>query len=484
MILYAKLIDSVFMFLIPLWVLGRSLVLKRPNLERLVFGLVIFYGISLLLDTAALHWGEETHLLGGVLWVNGGVLIFHMIMKLLFILTIIIFYHTENRRAPRSLVMTLLTVAFAGYYTIAMTDNLPIAGMAIALVSLCNYGLIVYGDDEKISFEAATKYFVQTGVALAIFLLGCAFLAYAQGNLSLLALMNITDTPPVGFLGMAFVFTALAFWIGLAPVHFWMLDVYEAASLPVVSLFAGVSKVAFLAFFVRVLDVCCGDMRLFGGSFVLVLALKSIVWGGLSALTQRKSMRFLASSSVTQLGFMMCTLVSVGKLSQAIHVQGAFFYVISYALTTGGVLIILAFLQRYKVSYALLSDLVGLSYSLPFLSFFMTVFLLSLAGFPPFIGFFAKIEALRVMLQLSSWGSLSVVYAGMLLSLGYYLVIIKKIYFESPTNNAGNWLNVQRVRSTSLLVVVMAIGLVVFGYLFLAEVVHRPFDLARLPKIP
>jgi NADH-quinone oxidoreductase subunit N len=216
---------------------------------------------------------------------------------------------------------------------------------------------------------------------------------------------------------------------------------------------------------------------------VLVFALTSILWGGLSALTQRKFMRFLASSSVVQLGFMMCTLVSVGKLSQTIHVQGAFFYLISYALTTGGILIILAFLQRHQVSYTRLSDLVGLSHPLPFLSFFMTLFLLSLAGIPPFIGFFAKIEALRVILELASFIPLSVVYMGMILSLGYYLVIIKKIYFESCAQNAASWVNFQRVRSTSLLVVVMVIGLVVFGYLFIAELIHRPFEVAMLPKI-
>lgn len=472
-------LDLIIMFLAPMWVVGRSFVLRKPNLSGLVSSLCLIYLGSMLLNIFMMNWSQELYMFQGALRANGGSIVFHVAMKLLFVVTVAVYYHTENKRTPRSLVMTLLTLAFAGYYILVMSDDLMIAGLSIALISISSYGLIVFGEDEHLSYEAAAKYFVLSSVAMAVFLFGVVLIVFHYGSTSFSVITNaITLTSPLAFTGIGFVTIAILFWLGLAPLHFWMPDVYQAAPLPVVSLFASVSKISYLALLLRFMECLDESGRLFLTKILLGAALLSVAWGGLNALTQTRLMRFIANSSIVQLGFMVCTLLSI----KGLHVQGAFFYVLSYALTTTGIIIILTFLHRHKVAYETISDLSGINAIVPFLSFFMTLFLLSLAGLPPFIGFFAKIEALRVVLRLTNMLPAIILYLGMLLSLGYYLKVINIIYFGKSDAHA-KVPSLERVRSSSLLTMVLVIGAIVFGYLFIAEVIHRPFEAALLPTL-
>ncbi len=480
MIMHMKLIDLCVMFLIPMWVVMRSFVLQRPHLVGLVTGLVVVYLLSICVDCTAINWAQEVRLFRGALRSNGGVVLFHVVMKLLFIVTITVYFHTENKRTPRSLMMTLLTLGFAGYYMLVLSDDLMISALCIALISLANYGLIVFGEDEQLSYEAAVKYFFQSSIVMVIFLLGVTFLVFTYGSTSLSAIINSADRiNALSYVGVSLITLAVMFWLGVAPVHQWMPDVYQAAPLPVVSLFAGPSKIAYLFFFLRFVGSFHADIRDYVGNLLLGFALISIIWGGLSALTQNRLLRFIANSSIVQLGFMLCTLV----LMKGINYQGAFFYLLSYTLTTTGIIIILTFFHRHKISYATITDLAGLYQVLPFLSFFMTLFVLSLAGVPPFIGFFAKVEALRVVLRLPSVIPIGIMYVGMVLSLGYYLKLIKVIYFDQMSDEQTPVTNRERIRSTTLLTMVLIIGVMVFGYLFVAEIIHQPFEMALLPGV-
>lgn len=480
MMMPMKLLDLCVMFVIPMWVVARSFVLSRPNLIGLVTGLVIIYLLSIFIDCTAINWAQEIRLFQGTLRSNGGGVLFHVVMKLLFIVTITVYFHTENKRTPRSLMMTLLTLGFAGYYVLVLSDDLMISALCIALVSICNYGLIVFGEDAQLSYEAAVKYFFQSSIVMVIFLLGVALMVFTYGSTSLSMIMNSADNANVlTYVGVSLITVAVMFWLGVAPVHQWMPDVYQAAPLPVVSLFAGPSKIAYLFFFLRFLGSFGQDVREYVGGLLLIFALISIIWGGLSALTQNRFLRFIANSSIVQLGFMLCTLVAM----KGLNYQGAFFYLLSYALTTTGMIIILTFFHRHKIGYDKISDLAGMYKVLPFLSFFMTLFVLSLAGVPPFIGFFAKIEALRVVMRLPSVVPMGVIYIGMMVSLGYYLKLIKAIYFDEISDEQNPLISLERIRSTTLLTMVLIIGAVVFGYLFIAEIIHKPFEMALLPGV-
>ena len=241
--------------------------------------------------------------------------------------------------------------------------------------------------------------------------------------------------------GVVFVVSGLAFKLGVVPFHMWVPDVYHGAPTPVTLLIGGAPKLAAFAITVRLLVEGMLGLAVDWQQMLIVLAVASLVIGNLAAIAQTNLKRMLAYSTISQMGFMLLGLtagvVNGNTLSAGNAYSSAMFYAVSYVLTTLGTFGLIMFLSRNGFESDEITDLAGLSKRAPWLAGVMTLFMFSLAGVPPMVGFYAKLAILQALITTNVTGYLVLAVIAVALSLigaFYYLRVVKVMYFDEPTD--------------------------------------------------
>jgi NADH-quinone oxidoreductase subunit N len=218
----------------------------------------------------------------------------------------------------------------------------------------------------------------------------------------------------------------LLFKMGVAPFHWWVRDVYEGATYPVVALIGGAPKVVIALVWIRIF---MGEHAALDKSWawlVFAVGLGSMYFGHLMALAQERIRALMAYSSLAHMGFVMIALALVSQWGN----QSAVFYTLGYGFTVVSFFVVLGSMQIDGRDVVLLEDLKGLAQKQPWLAFFFLCALFSLLGMPPFFGFFLKVQVLRALVQakyyLLAVGSL----VPMVIAAGYYLRAISLMYFH------------------------------------------------------
>jgi NADH-quinone oxidoreductase subunit N len=245
--------------------------------------------------------------------------------------------------------------------------------------------------------------------------------------------------------GVVFVMAGLAFKLGVVPFHMWVPDVYQGAPTAVTLLIGGAPKLAAFAITVRLLVEGMLGLAVDWQQMMVVLAVSSLVIGNLAAIAQTNLKRMLAYSTISQMGFMLLGMtagvVSGNTLSAGNAYSSAMFYVVTYVITTLGTFGLIMFLARGGFESEEINDLAGLGKRAPWLAGIMTLFMFSLAGVPPMVGFYAKLAILQALITTNVTGYLVLAVVAVLLSLVgafYYLRIVKVMYFDEPlAANAG-----------------------------------------------
>jgi NADH-quinone oxidoreductase subunit N len=305
----------------------------------------------------------------------------------------------ERERLPRGEYYALLLFAIAGMMLMATATDLLVIFLALEVLSLAVYVLTGIRRDSPRSTEAALKYFVLGALASAFFLYGIAFTYGITGSTrldrigSLMAAQSIAPTP-MQLLAVGLVLVGFAFKVSAVPFHMWTPDAYEGAP-PAVTAFmsTGVKTAAFAAF-VRVflsafepLKGSWAEPAVAGWSQVVaVLAVATMVLGTVVGVAQTNVKRMLAYSSIAHGGYLLVALVAANDVGK----QSVLFYLLTYAVTNIGAFGVIALLDNADQPNDEIRDYAGLWYSHPALATLMTVFLLSLGGFPPLAGFVAK----------------------------------------------------------------------------------------------
>jgi NADH-quinone oxidoreductase subunit N len=238
-----------------------------------------------------------------------------------------------------------------------------------------------------------------------------------------------------------FIVAGLGFKLGVVPFHMWVPDVYQGAPTAVTLMIAGAPKLAAFAITIRLLVEGLSGLAHDWQEMLIVLAVLSMSIGNLAAVAQTNLKRMLAFSAIAQLGFMLLgftpTVIDAGTLSAANGYSSALFYLITYVLTTLGTFGLVMFLSQQGFESEELSDLAGLAKRSPWLAGVMTVFMFSLAGVPPMVGFYAKFAILQALIGTGVTGYIVLATAAVLLSLigaFYYLRVVKIMYFDEPTS--------------------------------------------------
>jgi NADH-quinone oxidoreductase subunit N len=230
--------------------------------------------------------------------------------------------------------------------------------------------------------------------------------------------------------GLVFIVSGLAFKLGAVPFHMWVPDVYQGAPTPMTLFIGSASKIAAFGFLVRILgDALSGASADWSGMLV-ILAVASLAVGNIIAIAQTNIKRMLAYSTISHMGFLLLGILAGTKNGYA----ASMFYIITYAIMSLGAFGIIMLLSRPGFEADSIDDLRGLNQRSPWVAFLMLVMMMSMAGIPPFVGFFAKLSVLEAVLQAGyTW---LVVYAVLMSVIGayYYLRILKLMYMDEPTD--------------------------------------------------
>ncbi len=368
----------------------------------------------------------------------------------------------------------LLSFEYAALTLLATTGMLLMMGandfinlfVGLEMQGLSLYVLAALNRHETKTAEAALKYFILGALGTVFYLYGAGFLYGFSGstNFGVLAAaihMDASSLPLGLYVGTLLIVSALCFKIAAVPFHMWTPDVYEGCPTPVVTFIATAPKVVGVLVLLRLLFYPFMAVYAQWVPLLLALSLVSMVVGTFAALVQTNLKRFLAYSTIGQMGYVLLGIASGPQEG----IQAVLMYISLYLVMVLGVFGCVLCLQSKKVGgIQTLEDLSGLSKFHPRLAFLLALFMFSLAGIPPFAGFFSKFYLLKAAIsaELYFFATLGILIS--VVAAAYYLRIIKIMYFDKRDELTSDFYGV--LSSQAVIVMGLCGGISLFFCLF------------------
>jgi len=366
----------------------------------------------------------------------------------------------------------LILFATVGMVLMATATDLIVIFLGLEVMSMAAYVLAGIWREQLRSNEAALKYFLLGAFASGFLLFGIALLYGATGSTTLGAVAQAaakvgSEQRTLVIAGMALLIVGFGFKIAAVPFHVWAPDVYEGAPTAVTALMAvGVKAAAFAAFariFMHPLAPLAADWT----GVLWVLAVLTMTVGNVSALLQTNVKRMLAYSSIAHAGYLLVGMVAGGELGGG----AVLFYLIGYTLMTVGAFAVVIAIGRRGEPNETLDDYAGVAFRSPFLGMAMAIFMLSLAGVPPLIGFVGKFYLFSAAVKSGYVGLAVIGVLNSVISVYYYLGVLVRMYMSEGGAEVTQPSSRPYIFATLLLTVA---GTVAFG-LFPSSL----FELAR-----
>ncbi len=330
----------------------------------------------------------------------------------------LLFMMDPGDEVPPALVLGSLI----GMALIAVSSSLLALFIGLELMSVPAYLLVARSRSPQ-ALEAAVKYFFAGAAAGALFILGMAV------HFSVARDLELALAPGrLGEAALALMAAAALFKLGAAPLHFWLPDVYEASDPELAGFFSTGVKAAAVLLLARLAGISQGPVL----EVLPWAAALTVLTGAVVALRQTRLQRLLAYSSISHAGFMLLAVAAWAGQGQPASGAGAvFFYSVAYLFMSGG-----AFLWLRAAGISERAELKGLARSRPADAAVLSVLLLALAGIPPTAGFVAKFLVLWEAFKAGLYVPLLLAGLGALLSLGYYLGMVRDMYFDEAEGEA------------------------------------------------
>ena len=388
--------------------------------------------------------------------------LFGNLLKLILYLSVIVtlFYARDYllERAPmaRGEFYVLTLFATLGMMVMISANSFLTIYVGLELLSLSLYAMVAMNRDSVRSIEAAMKYFVLGALASGFLLYGMSMIYGATGSLELNrileALVMKSANQTILTFGVVFVVAGLAFKLGVVPFHMWVPDVYDGAPTPVTMFIAGAAKIAAFAILFRILVngliTQAAPSPMLGGAaganwqdMLVVMAVLSMAIGNLAAIAQTNIKRMLAFSAISHMGFVILGM-SVGIVNgDPRHAYFAYpasmFYVVTYVLMSIGAFGMILLMARSGFEADQLDDFRGLNKRSPWFAGMMLVLMLSMAGIPFFVGFFAKFTVLQAVVLAERYWLAVIAVLFSLIGAFYYLRVVKIMYFDEPKEDTA-----------------------------------------------
>ena len=284
----------------------------------------------------------------------------------------------------------LLLFSILGMLVMISANDLIVLYISIELQSLSLYVLVALRRGSIKGSEAALKYFILGSIASAVILYGCSMVYSVVGSTNYEIIKQFSDQSfdnLILSLGLVLIISGVAFKLSAAPFHMWTPDVYEGSPTSVTTVLITLPKLAALIVLVNLLLYPFQNQTITWVPIIIIISILSMAIGSISALKQDNLKRLFAFSTIANIGYVMIGLASVNDEA----IKASFLYMFIYTLATLGVFSFIMILRREDRQLVTVSDISGLSRSKPLLALSVAILLLSLAGIPPFGGFFGKL---------------------------------------------------------------------------------------------
>ena len=334
----------------------------------------------------------------------------------------------KNENLFRYEYILFILFAILGSFVLISSDNFLTAFIGLELQSLSLYLMAAFNTKNLNSNEAGIKYFSLGALSSGFLLFGISMIYFDTASFTF---QNLADFSTISEVGLALVLIALFFKVSAAPFHIWTPDVYEGSPTISALFFASLPKFASLIFLFRIYhELNISKIDSLNYIFQLVCAISLLV-GVYGAITQKVIKRLLAFSSINHIGFILLAIMSYQYMSEGT----IFFYLIIYLVTIFGVFSVILNLRTSEGEITLLTGLNGLKASSRSKAISMLIFLFSLAGIPPFAGFFAKFFILSASINEGLYLLSVIAVISSVIAAFYYLSVIKNMFFNESEND-------------------------------------------------
>jgi len=329
----------------------------------------------------------------------------------------------------------LILFACTGRMLAASANDLVMLFVALETVTVSFYILTSYLRRQVSSLEAGVKYLILGALSSAFLVYGITFIYGATGGTSfggLAEFLRAKGAAGMVLWGILLVLAGLGFKVASVPFQIWVPDVYQGAPTPVVAFLAVGSKAAGFVLLLRLLHGGLWPMKPAWAALIAVLAAATILYGNLAAIPQKNIKRLLGYSSISHAGFLLLGVAA----ATAFGTGAVLFYLFAYVFTNLGAFLVIGCLA-YATADDEIASYAGLARRSPLLAAAMTVALVSLAGVPPMAGFFAKFLVFSAVIEQGLWWLAVVGAVGVVVSLYYYLSVVKAMYWQEPRQESG-----------------------------------------------
>ncbi len=340
--------------------------------------------------------------------------------------------YLKDRNIYKGEYFTLGLFGVLGMMVMVSAGNFLTVYLGLELLSLSMYAMIAMQRDSIMASEAAMKYFILGAIASGMLLYGMSMVYGVTGSLDLATInkaVSGADRVVMSF-GLVFIILGVAFKLGAVPFHMWMPDVYHGSPTSVTLYIASAPKIAAFAMMYRLLEGGLADMHADWQMILVILSVLSMVFGNIVAIAQTNIKRMLAYSTISHVGFILMGFVAGTQAGYG----AAMFYAIVYTIMSVAAFGMIVLLSRAGFEAENIEDFKGLNHKSPWFAFVMMAIMFSMAGVPPFLGFWAKIAVLQ---EAVNSGLLWLAIVGVVASVigaFYYLRVIKVVYFDKPTD--------------------------------------------------
>lgn len=384
-----------------------------------------------------------------------------IVKSILSIGTLIVFMqsHTWLKREDTSIkqgefyVLTLSTLL--GMYFMIGAGNFLMFFIGLETASIPMAALVAFDKYRNHSAEAGAKYILSAMFSSGLLLFGLSLIYGACGTLYFADIPAVVDGNMLQIMAFVFFFTGMAFKISLVPFHLWTADVYQGAPTNVTSYLSVISKGSAVFVLFTILTKVFAPMIVEWQAVLYGIVIVTITIANLFAIRQQNLKRFLAFSSVSQAGYIMLGVIG----GTAMGMTSLVYYVLVYMVANLAIFGIISIIEQRSGKIEM-NDYNGLYLTNPKLSFIMTLALFSLAGIPPFAGFFSKFFIFMAAFQSGYHLLVFIALVNTVISLFYYLLVVKAMYINKNDNPIATF---QSDNYTKLSLIICTIGIIGLG---------------------
>jgi NADH-quinone oxidoreductase subunit N len=364
---------------------------------------------------------------------------------------------------------SLILFSTIGMMLMASSLNLIVIVLGLEVMSVSLYILTGFKRTDLRSNESSMKYFLLGAFASGFLLYGIALIYGVTRTVNLEELLVIFSStgfekPILLFIGIGLLLAGLGFKIAVVPFQMWVPDVYQGAPTPIAALISSGPKAAGFAALLRVFVFALGNLKPDWTVILWILAVLTMTIGNVIAISQTNIKRLLAYSSIAHAGYILVALVAGGSSG----ISSAMFYLLAYVFMNIGAFIVVISLGENRTD---LDDYSGLGWKYPWLGVSMTIFMLSLAGFPPTAGFMAKFYIFSAAVKSGYIGLVIIAVLNSFVSVYYYLRVTV-IMFMRPSSSVTEPISFPYLWSLALLLCTsgtLLLGIFPQNFLLLAQ---------------